>query len=499
MNKLSLGLKFYISQILLALTLVAMAIIVHLSFGKIEQYFDLRQMAVNKANIYVEMNMQGLQIGQALRNVYIDIKDQKAKDNFNNALDELKKQHYLLPVSEQVNMKEEFEAAVLDFNKLKSLFETGINASSIKENTKKWRALKDKIQKGIQEKNAEAETAKGNYLRHFKMIHTIIISVSLFSLCMVIFLSLFFKKIAGLVRTVVSDLSTSSLELENVTNNVGTSSKQLSHAMTNQASSLQKTAEAIHEISSMTSLNSEKTKESVNLSEVSLKKATEGKLIVERMILETHEINKTNDNIMKQIDQSNTEIKDIVKIINEIGTKTQVINDIVFQTKLLSFNASVEAARAGEHGKGFAVVAEEIGKLATMSGDAALEISKMLTENEAKVESTLKHSTSQIETILLEGKRKVENGVKTATACGEILNDIVLTAQETGQMTLEISKANQQQARGIDEINLSLNQLDQVTQNNTELSNLTAKSAETLATQTGSLKEIVKRTADIRL
>ncbi|MBC7465119.1 MAG: hypothetical protein H7256_03945 [Bdellovibrio sp.] len=50
--------------------------------------------------------------------------------------------------------------------------------------------------------------------------------------------------------------------------------------------------------------------------------------------------------------------------MEEIGNKTKVINDIVFQTKLLSFNASVEAARAGEHGKGFAVVAEEVGKLA---------------------------------------------------------------------------------------------------------------------------------------
>ena len=61
--------------------------------------------------------------------------------------------------------------------------------------------------------------------------------------------------------------------------------------------------------------------------------------------------------------ESNKEIQEIVKVIAEIGNKTKVINDIVFQTKLLSFNASVEAARAGENGKGFAVVAEEVGKL----------------------------------------------------------------------------------------------------------------------------------------
>jgi methyl-accepting chemotaxis protein len=76
--------------------------------------------------------------------------------------------------------------------------------------------------------------------------------------------------------------------------------------------------------------------------------------------------------------KTNENMADIVKSIAEIKTKTNVINDIVFQTKLLSFNASVEAARAGEHGKGFAVVAEEVGALAAMSGNASKEIAQLL-------------------------------------------------------------------------------------------------------------------------
>jgi methyl-accepting chemotaxis protein len=77
---------------------------------------------------------------------------------------------------------------------------------------------------------------------------------------------------------------------------------------------------------------------------------------------------------IQELKENLSRISEVFKIVQEIAEKTNVINDIVFQTKLLSFNASVEAARAGEHGKGFAVVSEEIGKLAASSGKASVEI-----------------------------------------------------------------------------------------------------------------------------
>jgi hypothetical protein len=90
------------------------------------------------------------------------------------------------------------------------------------------------------------------------------------------------------------------------------------------------------------------------------------------------EIQETNKKLVDDVLEGNRKISEIVELVKEIGNKTKVINDIVFQTKLLSFNASVEAARAGEHGKGFAVVAEEVGNLASMSGQASKEISALL-------------------------------------------------------------------------------------------------------------------------
>jgi methyl-accepting chemotaxis protein len=98
------------------------------------------------------------------------------------------------------------------------------------------------------------------------------------------------------------------------------------------------------------------------------------------------EIAISNQEFFEEINASNEELRIIINIISDISEKTKVINDIVFQTRLLSFNASVEAARAGEHGKGFAVVAEEIGKLASVSGNSAKEINDILG-----------HATTQVE------------------------------------------------------------------------------------------------------
>lgn len=70
---------------------------------------------------------------------------------------------------------------------------------------------------------------------------------------------------------------------------------------------------------------------------------------------------KTNEEVVILLGQSVTLLKELTDQFKEVISKTAVINGIVMQTRLLSFNASVEAARAGEHGKGFAVVAEEIG------------------------------------------------------------------------------------------------------------------------------------------
>jgi methyl-accepting chemotaxis protein len=216
-----------------------------------------------------------------------------------------------------------------------------------------------------------------------------------------------------------------------------------------------------------------------------------GREIVGQMIQSIGEIRMSNQAILQQIEASNTEIGQIVKLIQEIGSKTRVINDIVFQTKLLSFNASVEAARAGEHGKGFAVVAEEVGNLAQMSGNAAKEISSMLENGIQSVERIVRETQSRVGDLIRQGEQKIESGSEVATQCGQALQEILAQVEEVTRMAQEISTASQEQAQGVHELTQAMNQLDQATQQNSQTSQNAAGSATKLSQQSEELRRAI--------
>jgi methyl-accepting chemotaxis protein len=195
---------------------------------------------------------------------------------------------------------------------------------------------------------------------------------------------------------------------------------------------------------------------------------------------------------MNQVNESNRQISEITKVIAEIGNKTKVINDIVFQTKLLSFNASVEAARAGEHGKGFAVVAEEVGNLAQMSGTAAKEISEMLDSSIRKVESIVNDTKENVERLVRVGKDKVDAGRRVAEECSHVLDEIVGNVTDVSQMSSDIASASKDQAQGVREISKAMAQLDTVTQSNALAANIAAQAAEQISSQSTLLRGTVQ-------
>jgi len=304
-----------------------------------------------------------------------------------------------------------------------------------------------------------------------KMGNTLSIASLLVGTVLGLLFSFFFSSnLVKTLRGISGALSDASAQVSSAAGQVASASQQLSQASTEQASSLEETAASIEEMSSMVAKNTENSRSAATKSDEALTGTNKGKSSVDQMI-----------NSMRDINESNAQIGEIVKVIREIDSKTKVINDIVFQTKLLSFNASVEAARAGEHGKGFAVVAEEVGNLAAMSGGAAEEISSLLESSIQKVESIAGLT-----------KTKVEGGTVVAQDCGSVLDDIVKSVTSVTKMAGEISSACTEQSQGVQEITKAMNQLDQMTQQNAATSEEAASAAEELSAQAESLNSLVR-------
>ena len=310
------------------------------------------------------------------------------------------------------------------------------------------------------------------------MLYSIIANILLF-----IFGVLFSRSISRKFQSISDVLWNEANAVRESSIAIQASSEKLAEATTEQASALQETASAVEQTSAMVKKNAENADKSRQVSTSSQESVNQGKRAVEQLVEAIDEINGNNINIMKQIEESNSKITDIVRVIKEIGEKTKVINDIVFQTKLLSFNASVEAARAGEHGKGFAVVAEEVGNLAQMSGNAAKEIADMLGGSIQKVEGIVQETKSRVEKLIGAASHSVEAGKERAKRCDQALEDIVHKVSELNVMVGEISTASHEQAQGISGINKAMGQLDQVTHENAASSQKTSSISSNVAHQ----------------
>ena len=325
------------------------------------------------------------------------------------------------------------------------------------------------------------------------LLIAISIGATLFGLIITFFVM---KSLSKAIDQIIFNLTDNSNQVTSAAQQIASSSEELSQAATEQASALEETASSIEELNSMVQKNAENAKKTSEIAGGSKQNANKGKDVVNEMIMAIDDINVSNANIMDSINESNKKISEIVDVIAEIGNKTKVINDIVFQTKLLSFNASVEAARAGEHGKGFAVVAEEVGNLAAMSGNAAKEITALLDGSIQRVQSIVNETKEKVEHLVVDGKNKVDKGTRIARECGSVLDEIVDNITNVNEMSDEISVACQEQAQGVNEITKAMGQLDQVTQTNTATSQEAAASAEELSAQAQALRGVITLLVD---
>lgn len=298
------------------------------------------------------------------------------------------------------------------------------------------------------------------------------ISVSLAVLITGIFFAFRLSKQLLRITTSVSDASqqvaAASTQLSNAAEMLSSSSQQ-------QASSIEETSASLTEITGMVEAN---VKDAERANEVARS--------VEATSESTRKTMEDLNNAMSSILDSNRRIEALVKVIEEIGEKTDIIDEIVFKTQLLSFNASVEAERAGEHGRGFAVVAQEVGNLAQMSGKAATEIA-----------SIVKSSIKEAEEVARENKSRVENGGRLAVESKEKLANSLMQLRVILEGTHKIVAASKEQSQGINQISTAVDSLNQTTQETAGTAEESASASAELAGQAESLLALVNDLATI--
>jgi methyl-accepting chemotaxis protein len=225
-------------------------------------------------------------------------------------------------------------------------------------------------------------------------------------------------------------------------------SDDLSKRTEQQAASLEETAAALDEITA------------------TVKKTADGAIAARKVVAAAKDDAEKSSAVVREAVGAMTRIEDSSR---QIGQIIGVIDEIAFQTNLLALNAGVEAARAGDAGRGFAVVASEVRALAQRSAQAAKEIKALIST-----------STDQ-----------VVQGVELVGETGKALNRIAAQVAEINGVVSEIAASAQEQATGLHQVNVAVNQMDQVTQQNAAMVEEATAAAHSLREETDALSDLV--------
>lgn len=250
------------------------------------------------------------------------------------------------------------------------------------------------------------------------------------------------------VKNVLEHLSGTSENLNSLSKELTTTAHKLAEGSGEQAASIQETSSTLEESSSMVHQTTQNTKEAAVLARTTKDYASKGNSEMQVML-----------EAMEELKRSSAEISKIIKVIDEIA----------FQTNILSLNAAVEAARAGDAGKGFAVVAEEVRNLAQRSAQAAKDTSVIIESNISLSEKCLTISE------------------QVSTSLSEINGESI----KVNELLEEISTASQEQELGIGQINQAISQMEHVIQANAVTAQESATSADQLTVYSATINNIM--------
>jgi len=299
------------------------------------------------------------------------------------------------------------------------------------------------------------------------------------------------------IRRLVNSLSNTATAMDGASRSMLSNATSLAASNTQTSSSTQETATAMAQIHTMTVNTNTSSKNALDTTVDCLQLAIKGQEAVTTVRTSIEDINQYSERMMLTVADNNAKLTRISDLMEQINLKTNVINDIVFQTKLLSFNASVEAARAGEHGKGFAVVAEEIGSLAKMSGEAAREISLLLADSSQQVQNIVKETTSSMDAVAGEVKAKITAGTSMSTKGHELITELLQGVSSVHEIMNGICQACTEQDAGITQVNQAIHQIEDSVHNQVSLANRYASTAEQLQEQSQKIDQQIATLRDL--
>jgi len=234
------------------------------------------------------------------------------------------------------------------------------------------------------------------------------------------------NKLRNAITAMLKTSLTNGLDMQNDASSLKQIVESLSTASNQQAASLEETAAAMEEMTSNVQSNAQKTED------------------MAKMAQETDTAAKDGANLANRTSSAMTEIQSATSSINNA---VNIIENIAFQTNILSLNAAVEAATAGDAGKGFAVVAQEVRNLANRSAEAAKQIKEMA----------------------LQASQKSDEGMSISQELTAGFEVIAKKIEQTTMLVQDVSSASREQMQGIGQINTAVTQLDQMTQENAKV------------------------------
>ena len=449
-----------------------------------------------------DMYAQGLQMGQALRNVVLDPKNPKAFENLKAAQADFEK---TLVQTQSIAKGSEYEAPLVQIKSLRATqaaaqekvlakVTAGEDAIPVlnSEETPAWRQLKAELLKQGKAADKSSDVAHRQVNQTATFAIRLSVGLALFAILAAVALNVGLlttlrKELGGdpasardaLSQISQGNLSTGIVNLGNpdslmgtmlqmeaslkhlvqgvrqsaggiatATQEIAAGSQDLSNRTESQASALEETAASMEELGSTVKQNSDSARQANQLAQTASSVAVKGGEVVEQVV-ET----------MKGINDASRKIADIIG----------VIDGIAFQTNILALNAAVEAARAGEQGRGFAVVASEVRSLAGRSAEAAKEI----------------------KTLIGTSVERVGLGTALVDQAGATMTEVVNAIKRVTDIMGEISASSSEQSLGVSQVGEAVGLMDQTTQQNAALVEEMAAAAGSLNSQANELVQAV--------